>query len=74
MTLKQIRTINEILKELKDFFRGSESEDYLHLAEEPDPNQGNPGTTNSEMALLLGAYQYTISAFLCRNLRAKQKP
>lgn len=71
MSLKQIRSINEILSELKEFFTGCETEDYLHLAEEPDPDNDNPGTTNGEMAILLGPYQYTISAFLNNYLHNK---
>lgn len=71
MTRKQIRTINQILGELKDFFTGCETDDLLHLAEEPDPENDNPGTTNGEMALLISAYQFTINAFRLDELRNK---
>lgn len=71
MTPKQIRTINEILSELKAFFAGCETDSLLHLAEEPDPAAGIPGTTNGEMALLLSAYQFTINAYRYNELRNK---
>lgn len=74
MSKKQIRTINELLSELRDFFANSETESYLHLAEEPDEASDTPGTTNGEMALLLTAYRYTTTAYLCNDLRKKQKP
>ena len=71
MSGKQIRTINEVLGELKAFFAGCETEDYLHLAEEPDPEGGDPGTTCGEMSLLLGAYLHTVNAYLYHKLRKK---
>lgn len=71
MTRKQIRTINEVLGELKPFFAGCETDSLLHLAEEPDPTTDNPGTTNGEMALLISAYQYTINAYRYDELRKK---
>lgn len=74
MTKKQIQTINELLKELRDFFTNTETEPYLHLAEEPDEETSNPGTTNGEMALLLTAYKHTTSAYFYKGLRKKQKP
>ena len=66
MRLTQIRMINEILKELQEWFAGTEAEDYLHLAEEPreDDLEHHPGTTYGEMAILLSAYTHTVSA--CR--------
>ena len=69
----QIRTINEVLTELKGFFTGSEAEDYLHLAQEPreDDLEHYPGTTYGEMAILLSAYEWTISAFQKDYLYAK---
>ena len=73
MSTKQIRTINELLEELRTFFAGSESEDYLHLAEEPDEATNTPATTNGEMALLLTAYQCTVNAYFYHDLRKKQK-
>ena len=71
MTKKQIQTINQILSELKDFFTGCETDNLLHLAEEPDPATNTSGTTNGEMALLLSAYQFTINAFRYDELRNK---
>ncbi len=67
MRLTQIRTINEILKELREWFAGTEAEDYFHLAEEPweDDLEHHPGTTYGEMAILLSAYTHTIYA--CRH-------
>ena len=72
MSLKQIRTINEILRELRDIFTGSESDPFLHLAEEPDPDHDNPGTTYGEMNLLLSAYHVTANAFHYGELRKKK--
>lgn len=65
MSLRQIKTINEILKELKYYFSTSNAADYLHLAEEPreDDLEHYPGTTYGEMALLLDAYLCTHTAF-----------
>ena len=73
MTRKQIQIINVILSELKAFFTGSNMEDYLHLAEEPDPEAGVTGTTNGEMALLLNLYRQTVHAYLYKHLRTKLK-
>ena len=70
MRLTQIRTINEILQELRNWFAGTEAEDYLHLAEEPieDDLEHHPGTTYGEMAILLSAYAHTITACRCGRL------
>ena len=73
LTRGQIRTINELLTEFQEFFRGSDTEDYLHLAEEGDPETDTPATTNGEMALLLSAYGHTANAYLYGGLRKKQK-
>ena len=73
MTKKQIQTINELLKELRDFFTNTETEPYLHLAEEPDEQSSTPGTTNGEMALLLTAYKHTTSAYFYKGLRKNKK-
>ena len=73
MTRQQVRIINEILSELKAFFTGSDMEDYLHLAEEPDPEARVTGTTNGEMSLLLSLYRQTIHAFIYKHLKAKYK-
>lgn len=74
MRLTQIRTINEILKELREWFAGTEAEDYLHLADEPreDDLEHHPGTTYGEMAILLSAYTHTIFAVRFRKLYWKQ--
>ena len=70
MRLTQIRAINEILDELRHYFAGSESENYLHLAEEPreDDLEHHPGTTYGEMDILLAAYRWTIHAFRYNSL------
>ncbi len=64
MRITEIRTINEILRELKDLFSNSNASGYLHLAEEPreDDLEHFPGTTYSEMDILLTAYRWAISA------------
>ena len=72
MSPKQIRTINEILSELRDYFTGSETDHLLHLAEEPDESTGNPGTTNGEMALLISAYQITANTYRYDELRPRK--
>lgn len=73
MRLTQIRAINEILDELCNYFAGSESERYLHLAEEPreDDLEHHPGTTYGEMDILLTAYRWTVHAFRYKSLYAK---
>ena len=70
MRLTQIRAINEILDELRNYFAGSESERYLHLAEEPreDDLEHHPGTTYGEMDILLTAYRWTVHAFRYKSL------
>lgn len=74
MRRSQIRTINEILKELRDYFSGSNAADYLHLAEEPheDDLEHFPGTTYGEMAVLLAAYSSTLHMFSMEALYEKQ--
>jgi len=73
MKQSQIRIINEILEEIRNYFAGSEAEDYLHLAEEPreDDLEHHPGTTYSEMAILLVAYSSTLHAFSMERLYEK---
>ena len=71
MSIRQIRTINELLQELRDLFRGSEAEDLLHLAEEPKEDEPASGTTYGEMALLLNAYECMLTAFAVGRLRNK---
>ena len=68
MSLTEIQTVNELLSEIRTLFKGCETEDYLKLAEEPDPQNTdsedpNPGTTYGQMAMLLQAYHYTIEAY-----------
>ena len=60
----QIRLINELLSEFRSLLAGTEAEDYLHLAEEPqeDDPENHPGTTYGEMAILLGSYNWTVDA------------
>ena len=74
MRRSQIRTINEILKELRDYFSGSNAADYLHLAEEPheDDLEHFPGTTYGEMAVLLAAYSSTLHMFSMEELYEKE--
>lgn len=76
MRAVQIRTINEILSELREILRGTEAEDYLHLAEEPveEDLKNHPGTTYGEMAILLSAYSNAVLAFKCDNLYLKTAP
>ena len=73
MSLRQIRMVNEILKELKYYFETSSAADYLHLAEEPreDDLEHHPGTTYGEMSLLLDAYDSVLTAFRLDRLYAK---
>lgn len=76
MRITQIRAINEILEELQTLFKGTEAEDYLHLAAEPqeDDLEHHPGTTYGEMAILLSAYTHTINACRGNRLFWKTKP
>jgi hypothetical protein len=69
----QIQRINKLLEELRDYFSGSESADYLHLAEEPrrEDLEHYPGTTYGEMDVLLAAYKCTVQAFLYGELYEK---
>ena len=71
MSRNQIRTINEILQELRTSFQNSEIEDYLHLAEEPDEETNTPATTYGEMSLLLNAYDSMLYQFVLGKLRTK---
>ena len=76
MTLHQIRMINSLLAEIREIFQGCESEEYLQLAEEPDPDNqddDNYGTTYGEMAILLQNYSYTLHAHDCGRLYYKSK-
>ncbi len=70
MRLTQIRTVNQLLTELKSFFLHSDIADYLHLAEEPyeDDLEHHPGTTYGEMTLLLSAYQHACGAYRSERL------
>ncbi len=71
MSIRQIRTINEPLQELRELFNGSEAEDLLHLADEPDADNQDSGTTYGEMALLLNAYSSMLNSFTIGKLRTK---
>lgn len=73
MRLTQIRAINEILEELRNYFAGTEAENYLLLAEEPreDDLEHHPGTTYGEMDILLTAYRWTVHAFRNNHLYEK---
>jgi len=73
MSLKQIRTVNEILDEIRSKVANTDAEDVLHLAEEPrmDDLENHPGTTYSEMALILSAYQHISSLYTLGRLYMK---
>ena len=71
MSKNQIRTINEVLQELRTSFQNSEIEDYLHLATEPDEESDTPATTYGEMSLLLNAYSSMLHQFAMGRLRMK---
>lgn len=64
LTVYQIRKINKVLKELKDYFETTDISDYLELAEEPeDGNPSETGMTYADMEILLYAYTTTLSDF-----------
>ncbi len=71
MSIRQIRTINEPMQELRELFKGSEAEDLLHLADEPEADNQDSGTTYGEMALLLNAYSSMLITFFNGKLRTK---
>lgn len=73
MRATQIRTINEVLREIRGLFEKSEFYEYLHLAEEPIENdlENHPGTTYGEMALLLSAYDGIVVHYQFRKLFEK---
>lgn len=71
MRANQIRTINELLREIQSLFAGNEIDDFLHLAEEPDEKTSTPGTTYGEMALLLNIYRSMLDHFSSGKLRYK---
>ena len=70
MTLRQIRSVNNVLSELRNYFAGTDAAEYLELAEEPDyeDRENHPGTTYGEMAIILQAYLCTIDAYNSRQL------
>jgi hypothetical protein len=72
MSQREIRTINEILLELKTIFSNNEIENYLHLAQEPDETQNTPATTYGEMSLLLNAYNSMLQHYAIGRLRSKR--
>ena len=73
MTVNQIRVINEILDKMRHYVENSDGEDFLHLAEEPreDDLEHYPGTTYSEMALLINSYIHVYSFFYWGKLYLK---
>ena len=73
MSKNQIRTINEVLRELRTCFQNSEIVDYLHLATEPDEATDTTATTYGEMSLLLNAYSSMLHQFSIGRLRMKLK-
>ncbi len=58
----QTRRINEVLKELKDFFAPTDTAYFLELAEEPTED-GEGGMTYADMEILLHAYMHTLSSY-----------
>ena len=76
MSATQIRLINELLRELQQWFSGTEAEDYLHLAEEPqeDDTENHPGTTYGEMAILLSSYNSVLDSCRYGELYWKESP
>lgn len=73
MTVNQIRIINEIFDKMRHYVGNSDGEDFLHLAEEPreDDLEHYPGTTYSEMALLINSYIHVYSFFYWGKLYMK---
>ncbi len=73
MSLQQIRTVNEILDEIRQSVAETDAADFLHLAEEPrmDDLEHFPGTTYSEMALIISAYQYIRTSYKWERLYMK---
>ncbi len=64
MTRYQIRRINEILKEIREYFKATDLADYLELAEEPSQdNQDEPSMTYADMEILLHAYSRAMSTY-----------
>ena len=64
MTRYQIRRINEILKEIREYFKGTDLAGYLELAEEPSQdNQDEPSITYADMEILLHAYNRAMSTY-----------
>lgn len=62
VSLYQTRRINEVLKELRDFFAPIDTAHFLELAEEPT-DDGEGGLTYSDMEILLHAYMHTLSSY-----------
>ena len=74
MTPKEVRTANALLSEIKEYFKGSETEDYLQLAEEPVVDRDGEiiaGTTYGEMSMLMSAYHWTLAAHAMNMLNEK---
>ena len=80
MSRREIRKINELLSEIRETFRGCETEEYLTLANEPSPpdsdhkdSEEEQGTTYGEMAIILRTYHCTMHAFSCGRLHMKEE-
>ena len=79
MTVGQVRIINELLSEIREYLAGCETEKYLKLAEEPaeekegENGEDHPGTTYCEMDLILDAYYYTLAASRSGSLWKRKK-
>ena len=65
MRLTQIRTINDVLREIRELLKDSDAFNFLHLAEEPreDDLAHHPGTTYGEMDILLLPYSNALSEY-----------
>lgn len=65
----QIHRINELLRELKDFFSPFETDSYLQLAKEPDENDpDDTPMTYGDMSILLTSYSCTLLSYRLNRL------
>jgi len=73
MSLKQIRNINAIFESLRQYVIHTDAEDFLYFAEEPrmDDLENHPGTTYSEMSLLIDAYLNVFNLFQYKEIYEK---
>lgn len=74
LTLYQIRRINALLSEIKDMLSSYENQEYLLLAEEPDPDSDTPPMTSLDMSILLGSYYCTLTAYRLGRLWTTGQP